>query len=46
MDELLNLIVGSSTTVDVYVVVRLCIFCIALEFCAVIIGALGSTKRR
>ena len=31
MDEIVNLIMGTSTTLDAYVVVRLVVLCMALE---------------
>lgn len=45
MEELVNLIVGNSTTLDVYVVVRLCIFCLSLELFSVACAMLGSMKK-
>ena len=44
MEQLVNLIVGSSTTLDVYVIVRLVVVCMGLELFAVICAFLGSTK--
>lgn len=46
MDELINWIVGSSTTLDVYVVVRLVVMAMALELFAVCCSAIGSANRR
>lgn len=45
MEELVNLIMGSSTTLDAYVVVRLVVLMMALEMFAVSCGFLGSMKR-
>ena len=38
MDSLVNLIVGTSTTLDVYVIVRLIVVMIALELFATACG--------
>lgn len=46
MDELLYLIVGTSTTLDVYVICRLVILNMALELFAVACGMLGGMKTR
>lgn len=45
MDNLVNLIVGTSTTIDVYVIVRLVVVLMGLELFAVVCGMLGSMKR-
>ena len=44
MDVLVNLIVGSSTTLDVYVIVRLIVVMSALELFATACGFLGGMK--
>lgn len=44
MDALVNLIVGTSTTLDVYVIVRLIVVMIALELFATVCGFLGGMK--
>lgn len=44
MDELVNLIVGTSTTLDVYVIVRLIILMMALELFATACAFLGGLK--
>jgi len=44
MDSIVNLIMGSSTTLDAYVIVRLIVVCLALEMFSVACGALGSMK--
>ena len=44
MNELVNLIVGSSTSLDVYVMVRLIIMMVALELFATACGFLGGMK--
>lgn len=44
MDSLVNLIVGTSSTLDVYVIVRLIIVMIALELFATACGFLGGMK--
>lgn len=44
MNELVNLIVGSSTSLDVYVIVRLIIMMVALELFATACGFLGGMK--
>lgn len=46
MNELIEWIVGTSTTLDVYVVVRLIVMAMALELFAVCCSALGSMKGR
>lgn len=46
MDELLYLIVGTSTTLDVYVIVRIIILNMALELLAVACAMLGGMKTR
>lgn len=46
MSELINWIVGTSTTLDVYVIVRLIVMCVALELFAVCCAMLGSAKGR
>lgn len=45
MEELVNLIMGSSTTLDAFVIVRLVVLMMALEMFAVACGFLGSMKR-
>ena len=44
MDSLVNLIVGTSTTLDVYVIVRLIVVMIALVLFATACGFLGGMK--
>lgn len=44
MDALVNLIVGTSSTLDVYVIVRLIVIMIALELFATACGFLGGMK--
>lgn len=44
MDTLVDLIVGTSTTLDVYVMVRLIVIMIALELFATACGFLGGMK--
>lgn len=44
MDAIVNLIVGSSTTLDVYVIVRLIVVMISLELFATACGFLGGMK--
>lgn len=44
VDALVNLIVGTSTTLDVYVIVRLIVVMIALELFATACGFLGGMK--
>lgn len=46
MDEIVNLIMGSSTTLDAYVIVRLIVLCMALELFSVACAMLGSMKTR
>lgn len=46
MNELLNLIVGTSTTLDVYVICRLIILNMALELFAVACAMVGGMKTR
>lgn len=44
MDEIVNLIMGTSTTLDAYVIVRLVVLCLALELLVVAMAALGGMK--
>lgn len=44
MDVLVNLIVGNSTALDVYVIVRLIVVMISLELFATVCGFLGGMK--
>lgn len=46
MEEIVNLIVGTSTTLDVYVIVRLVVLNMALELFAVGLAMLGGMKGR
>ena len=45
MDELVNLIIGTSTTLDAYVIVRIIVLYMGLEFCALIATAVGSLRK-
>lgn len=45
MDEIVNLIMGSSTTLDAYVIVRLCVLYMGLELMTAVAAALGRMKR-
>ena len=45
MDALVNLIVGTSETLDVYVIVRLVVVMMGLELFAVACGLLGGMKK-
>ena len=45
MQPLVDLIMGESTTLDAYVVVRLIIVMMAMEFVSLIIGYLGQLRR-
>lgn len=45
MDVLVNLIVGESTTLDVYVIVRLVVFVVIMELFALICKYLGDMKK-
>ena len=45
MDSVVNLIMGTSTTLDVYVIVRIIVLCLALEFCALMATAVGSLRK-
>lgn len=45
MDSLVNLIMGTSTTLDVYVIVRIIVLYMALEFCALMATAVGSLRK-
>lgn len=45
MDSLVNFIMGSSTTLDVYVIVRIIVLYMGLEFVVALASAIGSTKR-
>ena len=44
MDAIVNLIVGTSTTLDVYVIVRLIVVMISLELFATACAFLGGMK--
>lgn len=44
MDEIVNLIMGSSTTLDAYVIVRIIVLCLALELLVVAMAMLGGMK--
>lgn len=44
MEAIVNLIVGTSTTLDVYVIVRLIVVMIALELFATACGFFGGMK--
>lgn len=46
MDSLVSLIMGSSTTLDAYVIVRLVVICMGLELFSVACGMLGGMKGR
>lgn len=46
MDNLVNLIIGTSTSIDVYVIVRLVVVLMGLELFAVVCGMLGGMKGR
>ena len=46
MDSLVNLMVGSSTSIDVYVIVRLVVVLMGLEMFSVACAMLGNMKRR
>lgn len=46
VDSIVNLIMGSSTTLDVYVIVRLVVLCMALELFSVGCAMLGGIKGR
>ena len=45
MDALVNLIVGESTSLDVYVIVRLIVFIVIMELVSLICAYLGSMKK-
>ena len=45
MDSLVSFIMGSSTTLDVYVIVRIIVLYMGLEFVVSLASAIGSTKR-
>lgn len=44
MDGFVELIVGNSTTLDVYVIVRLCVVAMCLDFGSVVIGLLSAAR--
>ena len=46
MEEFVNIIIGDSVTLDVYVIVRLCVVAMALEFSAVVFGLLARLRGR
>lgn len=45
MDALVDLIIGESTTLDVYVIVRLVVFVVVLELVSLICSYLGGMKK-
>mgnify|MGYP007069966822 CR=1 FL=1 len=45
MDALVEFIVGNSTSLDVYVIVRLIVFILVLDFFATICAILGGFKK-
>lgn len=45
MDEIVNLIMGTSTTLDVYVIVRIIVLHMSLDFCVAMGAAVGSMKK-
>lgn len=46
MEEIVNLIMGTSTTLDAYVIIRLVVLCMALELFSVACAMLGGMKGR
>lgn len=46
MEEIVNLIMGTSVTLDAYVIVRLIVMCMGLELFAVGLAMLGGMKSR
>lgn len=46
MDTIVNLIVGESMTLDVYVIVRLIVVMMSLEIFATVCGLLGGMTKR
>lgn len=46
MDEIVNLIMGSSTTLDAPVIIRLVVMCMGLELFSFACAALGQMKGR
>lgn len=45
MESIVNMLIGESTTFDVYVVVRLIVFALCLEFISLICAYLGGMKK-
>lgn len=45
MDYLVQLIIGDSTSLDVFVIVRLVIFILSIDFFATICAILGGLKK-
>lgn len=45
MEDIVNIIVGSSTTFDVYVLVRIIVLMIILEMVSLICSYLGGLKK-
>lgn len=45
MDAIVDLIIGESTTLDVYVIVRLIVFVVVLELVSLICSYLGGMKK-
>lgn len=46
MEDIVNLIMGTSTTLDAYVIIRLVVLCMALELFSVACAMLGGMKGR
>lgn len=46
MQDLLNMIIGTSTTLDVFVIVRLLLVFMGLELFVIACALLGNMKRR
>lgn len=46
MQDLLNMIIGTSTTLDVFVIVRLLLVFMGLELFVIACALLGSMKRK
>lgn len=45
MESIINLIIGESTTLDVFVIVRLVVLALFLEFASLICAYIGGMKK-
>ncbi|MCM1441690.1 MAG: hypothetical protein NC131_21145 [Roseburia sp.] len=45
MDEIINLIIGESTTLDVYVIVRIVVLMMVMELFSAVCAYIGGMKK-